>query len=97
VDLGIKGKKALICASSQGLGRGCAEALAGAGVDVILNGRTADILENTAAELRSKYAVTVDAVAADVATENGRVALLEAAQGVDILVNNAGSILPRNR
>ncbi len=94
MDLGIKGKKALICASSQGLGRGCAEALAGAGVNVILNGRTADVLENTASELRAKYDVTVEAVAADVATENGRLALIKAAQGVDILVNNAGGPPP---
>lgn len=94
MDLGIKGKRALVCASSKGLGRGCAEALAEAGVDLVLNGRGAEALEATAAEIRSKYGVDVVAVAADVATEEGRAALLEAAEGVDILVNNAGGPPP---
>ena len=94
MDLGIKGKKALVCASSKGLGRGCAEALAEAGVNLVLNGRGADVLEATAAELRGKYGVEVTAVAADVATEDGRAQLIAAADDLDILVNNAGGPPP---
>ncbi|MCG3266475.1 SDR family oxidoreductase [Yoonia sp. I 8.24] len=94
MDLGIKGKRALVCASSKGLGRGCAEALAEAGVDLVLNARGAEALEATAAEIRSKYGVDVTTVAADVATEEGRAALLAAAGDVDILVNNAGGPPP---
>ena len=94
MDLGISGKRALICASSKGLGRGCAEALAGAGVDLVLNGRNAETLAATAAEIREKYGVKVDTVCADVATEEGCAALLKAASDVDILVNNAGGPPP---
>lgn len=94
MDLGIAGKRALVCASSKGLGRGCAEALAEAGVDLVLNARGAEALEATAAEIRSKYGVSVTTVAADVATEEGRAALLAAAGDVDILVNNAGGPPP---
>ncbi|MDO6589799.1 short-chain dehydrogenase [Loktanella sp. D2R18] len=94
MDLGIKGKRALVCASSKGLGRGCAEALAEAGVDLVLNARGAEALEATAADIRSKYGVDVTTVAADVATEEGRAALLAAAGDVDILVNNAGGPPP---
>ncbi len=94
MDLGIKGKRALVCASSKGLGRGCAEALAEAGVDLVLNGRGADALEATAAHIRDTYGVNVTTVAADVATDAGRAALLEAAGQVDILVNNAGGPPP---
>ena len=90
MDLGIKGKRALVCASSKGLGRGCAEALAAAGVNLVLNARGAEALEATATAIREKYDVEVITVAADVATEDGRAALLEAAGAVDILVNNAG-------
>ena len=94
MDLGIKGKKALVCASSKGLGRGCAEALAEAGVNLVLNGRNAEVLAETANEIKAKYGVEVEAVAADVSTENGRAALLEAAGDADILVNNAGGPPP---
>lgn len=94
MDLGIKGKKALVCASSKGLGRGCAEALAAAGVDLILNGRTEDTLTATAAAIVAEHGVQVQAIAADVASEAGRAELLDAAQGVDILVNNAGGPPP---
>lgn len=94
MELGIKGKRALVCASSKGLGRGCAEALAEAGVNLVLNSRGTEALEATAAELRDKYRVDVKAVAADVATKEGQAALLEAASGVDILVNNAGGPPP---
>lgn len=94
MDLGIKGKRALVCASSKGLGRGCAEALAEAGVDLVMNARGADALEATAAEIRAKYGVNVVTVAADVTSDAGRAKVLEAAQGVDILVTNAGGPPP---
>ncbi|WP_319824184.1 SDR family oxidoreductase [Thalassovita sp.] len=94
MDLGIKGKTALVCASSKGLGRGCAEALAEAGVNLVLNARGADALEATAADIRAKFGVNVNAVAADVTTDEGRAKVLEAAQGIDILVTNAGGPPP---
>lgn len=94
MDLGIKGKRALVCASSKGLGRGCAESLAAAGVSLVLNGRNVDTLNETAQHICDTYGVQVDAVAADVATEDGRAALLAAAGDVDILVNNAGGPPP---
>lgn len=94
MDLGIKGKRALVCASSKGLGRGCAESLAAAGVSLVLNGRNVDTLNETAQHIRDTYGMQVDAVAADVATEDGRAALLAAAGDVDILVNNAGGPPP---
>lgn len=94
MDLGIKGKRALVCASSKGLGLGCATALAEAGVNLVMNARGAEALEAAAAELRTTYGVDVVTVAADVATEEGRAALLDAAGDVDILVNNAGGPPP---
>jgi 3-oxoacyl-[acyl-carrier protein] reductase len=94
MDLGIKGKRALVCASSKGLGRGCAEALAEAGCDLVLNARGAEALEATAAEIRTKYGVNVVAVAADITTEEGRAAVLKEAGQVDILINNAGGPPP---
>ena len=94
MDLGISTKRALVCASSKGLGRGCAEALAAAGVNLVMNGRNAETLDAAAAEIRAKYNVTVDCVAADVSTETGRAALLHAAGDVDILVTNAGGPPP---
>jgi 3-oxoacyl-[acyl-carrier protein] reductase len=92
MDLGISGKRALVCAGSKGLGRGCARALAQAGVDIILNARGAAALEAAAAELRA-YGVTVTTVAADVTTDAGRAAVL-AHGAVDILVTNAGGPPP---
>ena len=94
MDLGIKGKRALVCASSKGLGRGCAVALAEAGVDLVLNARGQEALEATADYIRTNYGVDVTTVAADVATQAGREALLAAAGDVDILVNNAGGPPP---
>jgi 3-oxoacyl-[acyl-carrier protein] reductase len=94
MDLGIRGRRALICASSKGLGKGCAEALAGEGVDLILNARGAESLEATAANIRSTYGVSVVAVAADITTEAGQAAVLEAAGDIDILVTNAGGPPP---
>ncbi|MFN3293012.1 MAG: SDR family oxidoreductase [Gemmobacter sp.] len=95
MDLGIRGKTALVCAGSKGLGRGCAEALAEAGVDLVLNARGAEALEATAAHIRAAQGVRVTAVAADITTEAGRAAVLQAAGGpVDILVTNAGGPPP---
>jgi 3-oxoacyl-[acyl-carrier protein] reductase len=90
MDLGIRGRKAIVCASSRGLGRGCAEALAEAGVDVVINGRNADALARTAGEMAERYGVTVTPVAADVGTPKGQEALLAACPQPDILVNNNG-------
>lgn len=94
MDLGIKGKTALVCAASKGLGRGCAEALAEAGVNLVLNARGVEALEATAAALRSAYGVQVVTVAADITTQDGRAAVLAAAGAVDILVTNAGGPPP---
>lgn len=94
MDLGLKGKRALVCASSKGLGRGCAMALAEAGVDLVLNARGAEALEATAAEIRDRYGVSVSTVAADVTTEVGQAAVLARAEDPDILVTNAGGPPP---
>lgn len=94
MELGITGKRALVCASSKGLGRGCAEALANAGVDLVLNARGAEALEATATHIRDTYGVNVVTVAADIASADGQSAVLDAAKGVDILVNNAGGPPP---
>ncbi|MDQ6620770.1 MAG: SDR family NAD(P)-dependent oxidoreductase, partial [Pseudomonadota bacterium] len=90
MDYGIKGRTAIVCASSQGLGKGCALALAREGVDVIINGRNAEVLEATAVEIRNATGVRVTTVAADVTSPGGRAALLAACPDADILVNNAG-------
>jgi len=94
MDLGIRGKRALVCAGSKGLGRGCAEALAEAGVDIVLNARGAEVLEATAADLRARFGVSVTAVAADITTEAGRAEVLAQAGEIDILVTNAGGPPP---
>lgn len=94
MDLGIAGKRALVCASSKGLGRGCAMALAEAGVHLVMNARGADALEATAAEIRAAYGVQVVTVAADITSEDGRAQVLAAAGDVDILVTNAGGPPP---
>jgi 3-oxoacyl-[acyl-carrier protein] reductase len=90
MDLGIAGKSAIVCASSAGLGKGCAMALAREGVNVVINGRNAASLERTAAEIRTATGVKVTPVVADVATPDGRARLLDACKQPDILVNNAG-------
>ena len=94
MDLGISGKRALVCAASKGLGRGCAEALASAGVDLVLNARGAEALEATAAALRATYGVIVTTIAADITTEAGRAQVLDGAGNIDILVTNAGGPPP---
>lgn len=88
MDLGIQGRKALVCASSQGLGYACALALAQEGCEVVINGRQPQKLELAAQALRRETGARVSAVAADIATEAGRAALLRACPEPDILVNN---------
>lgn len=90
MDLGIAGRKAIVCASSRGLGRGCAFALAEAGCDIVLNGRSEETLAKTEAELKARFDVSVTSVAADVSTPEGQQALLAACPQPDILVNNNG-------
>ncbi|MGX9349962.1 SDR family oxidoreductase [Shimia sp. W99] len=94
MDLGIKGKRALVCASSKGLGLACARALAAEGVDLIMNARGAEALEASAEAIRKEFGVDVVTIACDVTSQDGQAALIEAAQGVDILVNNAGGPPP---
>ena len=94
MDLGISGKRALVCAASKGLGRGCAEALAAAGVDLVLNARGQEVLEATAVFIRSTYGVSVTTVPADITTDPGRTQVLAAAGHIDILVTNAGGPPP---
>ncbi|MES2104552.1 MAG: SDR family oxidoreductase [Pseudomonadota bacterium] len=94
MDLGIKDRTALVCGASKGLGRGCAEALAAEGVNVVIVARNAELLEQTASQLRQRYAVQVIAVAADITTEDGRALALQACPAPDILVNNAGGPPP---
>ena len=94
MDLGIKGRKAIVCASSKGLGLASAEELAANGVSLVMNARTADVLQASADRLRETYGVAVEAVPCDITTPDGRAAVLEAAGHVDILVNNAGGPPP---
>ncbi len=94
MDLGIKGKRALVCASSKGLGLGCARSLAEAGVDLVMNARGAEALEASAAEIRDTFGVEVTTVACDVTTPEGQAEVLAAAKDVDILVTNAGGPPP---
>ncbi|WP_158044776.1 SDR family oxidoreductase [Skermanella pratensis] len=90
MDLGLSGRNAVVCASSQGLGRACALELARAGCTVVVNGRDQAVLDRTAEEIRKETGATVIAVAADVSTREGQDALLAAVPTVDILVNNNG-------
>jgi 3-oxoacyl-[acyl-carrier protein] reductase len=94
MDCGIRGRTAIVCAGSKGLGRGCAEALAAEGVDLVLNARGAAALEAAADAIRDRHQVRVTPVAADVTTESGRAALLAACPAPDILVTNAGGPPP---
>ena len=94
LDFGIAGKKAVVCASSKGLGFGCADALAATGVNLVMCARTAATLASAAQSIRDRHGVSVDEVACDITTEEGRAAVLDAAGHVDILVNNAGGPPP---
>ncbi len=95
MDCGLAGRWALVCAASKGLGKGCAQALAGEGVNLVVTARGADALEATARELRAiRPGIEVRAVAGAIATPEGRAAALAACPQVDILVNNAGGPPP---
>ena len=90
MDLGIKGKKAIVCAASKGLGKACAMSLARAGVDLVINSRTQSTLDATAKEIADLTGVSVTAVACDISTRDGQKLVLEACPNPDILVNNNG-------
>jgi len=90
MDLGLAGRKAIVCGSSKGLGRACAEAIAQNGAEVIVNGRNASALAQVAAEIASSTGSIVTPVAADLNTAAGREALLRACPEPDILINNNG-------
>src|SRR5258707_13629131 len=87
MDMGIKGRKAIVCAASKGLGKGCAMALAQEGVDLVINARTKAELEATAEEIRKKTGVKVTAIAVDVTTDAGRKQVLAACPDPAIIVN----------
>jgi 3-oxoacyl-[acyl-carrier protein] reductase len=90
MDLGLKGRKAIVCAASKGLGKGCALSLAREGVDLLILARGRDALEATAAEIRGATGAQVATLACDITTAEGRSAALAAMPEPDILVNNAG-------
>jgi len=94
MDLGIKGKRAIVCAASKGLGKACALSLAREGVELVINARSQDALEATAQEISGETGVKVTAVAADITTDAGRDLVLAACPQPDILVNNAGGPPP---
>jgi len=88
MDLGLTGRKAIVCASSRGLGRACAEALAFAGCEVVVNGRSQAAVEAAVADIRQKTGATIVGVVADVADRAGQEAIFAACPEPDILINN---------
>ena len=94
MDLGIAGRRALVCAASKGLGRGCAEALAREGVEVTIVARTEATVKRAAEEIGAKAGGKVAWVACDITTAEGRGAALAACPQPDILINNAGGPPP---
>ena len=94
MDLGIRGRNALVCAASKGLGKGCAMALAREGVNLVITARGKEALEASAEEIRQATGAKVAAVAGDITTPEGRAAALAACPDPDILVNNAGGPQP---
>ena len=94
MDLGIRGRTALVCAASKGLGKGCAASLAREGVNLVITARGREALEQTASELRKNFSIDVKTVVGDITTAEGRRAALEACPAPDILVNNAGGPPP---
>ncbi len=94
MDLGLAGKHAIVCAASKGLGRACAISLAREGCDLVINARTAETLEATAAEIRDATGAQVTTVACDITTPEGRERVLAACPEPDILINNAGGPPP---
>ena len=96
MELGLKGKKAIVCASSRGLGRGCALALAKEGVSLVINGVDQERILRTADEIAKRTSVEVKPIAADLDDPEGRAALLDACPDPDILINNNGGPPPGN-
>ena len=94
MDLGITGRTAIVNAASKGLGRACATSLAREGVSLFISARGGDVLEATAKDIRDATGASVTTIVADVATEEGRAAVLEACPNPDILVNNCGGPPP---
>lgn len=94
MDLGIRGKRGLVCAASKGLGRACAQALAEAGVDLVINSRTEADITQAAREIADRYGVSVTPVAADITSDEGRARVLQAVGQADIVVTNAGGPPP---
>lgn len=94
MDLGIKGRQALLTGASKGMGKACAMAVAAEGVDVTICARGEDRLNQTAEEIRRATGVTVRTVVADVTTEAGRATILDACPDPDILLNNASGAAP---
>jgi len=94
MDLGIRGRRALVCAASKGLGRACAMSLAREGVAVTILARGREALEKTAEDIRQASGVKVTTLVADITTAEGRAAALAACPDPDILVNNAGGPPP---
>ena len=94
MDLGISGRRALVCASSKGLGLGCAEALASAGVNLIMNARSEIDLTYSANRIIDTYGVEVETVVADITSEDQRAKILDRVENIDILVTNAGGPPP---
>ncbi len=96
MELGLKGKKAIVCASSRGLGRGCALALAKEGVSLVVNGVDPDRIKRTADDIAQQTGASVTPIAADLDEPEGRAAILEACPDPDILINNNGGPPPGN-
>ncbi len=94
LDFGLQGKTAIVCASSKGLGLGCAQALSRTGVNLVMCARGAEELAAAAAAIRDETGVSVTEIVCDITTEQGRAEVLAAAGNVDILVNNAGGPPP---
>ena len=96
MDLGIRGKKAIVCASSRGLGKACALSLAREGVDVVINGLKEEHLETAVAQINALGAGQATSVRADINTDTGRAALIAACPSADILINNNEGPPPGN-
>ena len=90
MDLGIEGRRAIVCAASRGLGRACALSLAQNGVGLVINGRNRQVLEETARAIRAETGVAVETVAGDISDPAVQAAMIEACPEADILVNNNG-------
>ena len=96
MDLGIDEKKAIVCASSKGLGKACAKSLLEEGVSVIINGRNEDTLKKTHKELSMINKDKVSMIIGDLDTDEGRKAILNSCPNADILVTNNGGPPPEN-